>query len=85
MIRENGSPPSEISCKLVQMPLLFTPPLGLMPVDGTLEVVDFYNKLKTGNETAIEAGGNGDESGNAVRRMMTGMGMGAAVGVIGML
>jgi len=52
-IRENGNPPTLISCKLLQMPPKeqFTPPMGLIPKDGVLDVVDFYQREHFTNAT----------------------------------
>ncbi|CAD7941425.1 unnamed protein product [Amoebophrya sp. A120] len=52
-IRENGNPPTLISCRLLKMPPRdqFTPPMGLIPQDGVLDVVDFYHRRPDQNAT----------------------------------
>ncbi|CAD7929377.1 unnamed protein product [Amoebophrya sp. A25] len=50
--RENGN--HQRLCQLLMMPPypLFAPPKGLQPMDGTLDVTDFYYRIIKQNETA---------------------------------
>jgi len=52
-IRENGNPPSVISCRLLQIPTEMNPPMGLMAKDGVLDVVDFYDREIVVNATTV--------------------------------
>lgn len=69
IIREKGMPPASTSCKLVKMPPNFLAPAGLVSVDGTLEVSDFYQRELPIDATQPKAGPAvvGDMSGSMPR------------------
>ncbi|CAD7929365.1 unnamed protein product [Amoebophrya sp. A25] len=67
-IRENGNPPTVISCRMLQMPPNLQPPLGLLPADGVLDVVDFYKREQHVNATMNTLTETTDAQSDAPRR-----------------
>merc|ERR1712194_135063 len=70
VIKTEGSAPTSDSCLLLGMPPDFTYPDDLIPVDGMLQVSDFYvrdialNNNRTGNQDVESGGGESGAQGS---------------------